>query len=124
YLIGGTLPTLKINFKRKKIKKESHSNKAGKWKTERKRNKSRRVAGQKYPLGEGTIFVLPLCRSLLVGCAVAVRLIFASFFDFFNRFQLKNGYKKHVRTENRVFLVCFPLSAQNSLMCVERRKES
>jgi len=36
-------------------------------KTERKRNKSRRVAGQTQKLGEATIFALPLCRKLLVG---------------------------------------------------------
>jgi len=43
------------------------------------------VAGQYSKLGETTFFALSLCRSLLVGlgCAVAVRFIFATFFILF-----------------------------------------
>ncbi|OPB87927.1 hypothetical protein BAS06_12100 [Elizabethkingia miricola] len=47
--------------------------------------------------------------------AVAVSLNFATFLFFFNQFQSKKGCKKHVRAKDRVFLVCFPLSVQNSL---------
>ena len=59
---------LKLFSKRKKQKKKKAilTRRTG-GKTKRKRNKSRRVAGQTQPLGEATIFALPLCRSLLVG---------------------------------------------------------
>jgi len=53
--------------------------------------------------------------SFWLGGAVAVRFIFATFLFFFNPFQSKKGYKKHVRGKDRMFLVCFPLSVENSL---------
>src|SRR5690606_14695655 len=62
---------LKLFSKRKKQKKKKAIlTRRTSGKTKRKRNKSRRVAK-------------PLCRSLLVGGAVAVRLIFATFLFFF-----------------------------------------
>ena len=108
---------LKLFSKRKKQKKKKAILTRGTGgKTKRKRNKSRRVAGQTQPLGEATIFDLPLCRSLLVGwCGGCPPYLCSLFYSFFNQFQSKKGYKKHVRAKDRVFFVCFPLSLQNSL---------
>ncbi|MDV3491462.1 hypothetical protein CMV03_09715 [Elizabethkingia anophelis] len=50
-----------------------------------------------------------------MGGAVAVRLIFAIFCSFFNPFQSKKGYKKHVWDKYWVFFGCFLLSVQNFL---------
>ena len=64
--------------------------------------------------------------SFWLGGAVAVRFIFATFLFFFNPFQSKKGYKKHVWDKYWVFLVCFPLSVQNFLnvkgLCEENLK--
>ena len=109
---------LKLFSKRKKQKKKKAilTRRTG-GRTKRKRNKSRRVAGQSNTItGRSHLFALPLCRSLLVGwCGGCPPYICYLFVHFFNPFQSKKGYKKHVKVKDRVFLVCFPLSVQNSL---------
>src|SRR5690606_37450100 len=76
-LEGSAFLPLKIVFKRKKQKKKKaiQSRRTG-GKTKRKRNKSRRVAGQpSLPCHYAVVFWL--------GGAVAVRLTFATFLFFF-----------------------------------------
>ncbi len=108
---------LKIVSKTKKQKKKKAilTRRTG-GRTKRKRNKSRRVAGQSHNNWAKPPY-LPCyyAVSFWLGGAVAVRLIFAIFCSFFYQFQSKKGYKKHVRAKYGVFLVCFPLSVQNSL---------
>ena len=85
-------------FKTKKQKKKKAilTRRTGE-KTKRKRNKSPRVAGQTQPLGEATIFALPLCRSLLVGwcggCPTYICYLFVHFLIHSNqRKDTKNTY--------------------------------
>src|SRR5690606_7169716 len=80
---------LKIVFKRKKQKKKKaiQSRRTG-GKTKRKRNKSRRVAGQpSLPCHYAVVFWL--------GGAVAVRLTFATFLFFFWKCFFTDLYKIH-----------------------------
>ena len=59
---------LSINFFSEETGKKKADNPSGQQrKTERKRNKSRRVARQHTAIRRSQHFALPLCRSLLVG---------------------------------------------------------
>src|SRR5690606_20552756 len=74
---------VKFFSKKKTEKKESCSIKTDKRKTKRKRNKSRRVAGQTQQLGEATFLPCHYAVSFWLGGVVAVRLTFAAFLFFF-----------------------------------------
>ncbi|MBB1642609.1 hypothetical protein A9970_01405 [Sphingobacterium sp. UME9] len=87
---------LKLFSKRKKQKKKKAILKRGTGgKTKRKRNKSRRVAGQRQLLGEATLFALPLCRSLLVGwCGGCPPYLCYLFYSFWYMFQIFNWHER------------------------------
>ena len=118
---------LKLFSKRKKQKKKKAILTRGTGgKTKRKRNKSRRVAGHTTNSAKPPYLPCHYAVVFWLGGAVAVHLIFAIFCSFFNPFQSKKGYKKHVWDKYWVFLVCFLLSVQNFLnvkgLCQENLK--
>ncbi|KUG10478.1 hypothetical protein AMC91_17385 [Elizabethkingia miricola] len=83
-MVGGTFLPLKIIFQKKKTKKKKAILTRGTGgKTKRKRNKSRRVAGQQINQAKPPYLPCHYAVSFWLGGAVAVRLIFATFFILF-----------------------------------------